>query len=118
MPADSKMDPPLAKTKPISDGGSSLGITELRSGGKTLLWQQQPKRGVGRCERNNPADTQASAEGGAGGAPGTRAEIPSQPLEKTMVRQAVPLQPTEVHGGAEVPPAACGGPHIRAGGGT
>ncbi|GAB0206028.1 EGF-like repeat and discoidin I-like domain-containing protein 3 [Grus japonensis] len=31
------------------------------------------------------------------------AEIPLQPLEKTMVRQAVPLQPKEVHGGAEIP---------------
>ncbi|GAB0206054.1 AN1-type zinc finger protein 5-like [Grus japonensis] len=31
------------------------------------------------------------------------AEIPLQPLQKTMVRQAVPMQPKEVHGGAEIP---------------
>ena len=50
------------------------------------------------CERN----TKASAEGGGGGAPGTGAEIPLQPVEKTMVRKAVPLQPMEVHGGADL----------------
>jgi len=31
----SKMDPPLAKAEPISDGGSASGITNLRRGGKT-----------------------------------------------------------------------------------
>jgi len=29
------------------------------------------------------------------------AEVHRQPVEPTMVRQAVPLQPMEVHGGAE-----------------
>ena len=29
-------------------------------------------------------------------------EIPLQPVVKTMVRQAVPLQPMEVHGGADL----------------
>ncbi|KAK4823596.1 hypothetical protein QYF61_003796 [Mycteria americana] len=48
-----------------------------------------------------PADTKVSEEGGAGGAPGAGAEIPLQPVVKTMVRQAVPLQPMEVHGGAD-----------------
>ena len=54
------------------------------------------------CERSNSADTKVSEEGGAGGAPGTRAEIPLQPLVQPMVRQAVPLQPTEVNGGADL----------------
>ena len=66
----------------------------------------QPEKGVRRCERNNPADPQVSEEGGGGGAPGIRAEIPLQPVEKTvgktMVRQAVPLQPREVHSGADL----------------
>ena len=53
------------------------------------------------CERNNPADTKVSAEGGGGGAPGAGAEIPLQPVEQTMVRQAVPLQPMMVHGRAD-----------------
>ena len=55
-----------------------------------------------RCERNNSADTKVSEEGGGGGAPGTGAEIPLQPAVKTMVRQAVPLQPMEIHGGADI----------------
>ena len=54
------------------------------------------------CKRNNPADTKVSEEGGGGDAPGARAEIPLQPMVKTMVRQAVPLQPREVHGGADI----------------
>ena len=29
-------------------------------------------------------------------------EIPLQPMVKTMVRQAVPLQPMEVHSGADI----------------
>jgi len=32
VPAGSKMDPPLAKAKPISDGGSASVITDLRRG--------------------------------------------------------------------------------------
>jgi len=32
VPASSKMDPQLAKAKPISDGGSTSGITQLRRG--------------------------------------------------------------------------------------
>ena len=54
------------------------------------------------CERNSSADTKVSEEGEGGGAPGAGAEIPLQPMVKTMVRQAVPLQPMEVHGGADI----------------
>jgi len=32
MPASSKKDPPLAKAKPINDGGSTSVITYLRRG--------------------------------------------------------------------------------------
>ena len=55
-----------------------------------------------RCERNNSADTKVSEERGGGCPPGTREEAPLQPVVKTMVRQAVPLQPMEVHGGADI----------------
>jgi len=34
MPAGAKMDPPLAKAKPTSNGGSISGITYLRRGGR------------------------------------------------------------------------------------
>ncbi|GAB0184959.1 epimerase family protein SDR39U1 [Grus japonensis] len=118
MPAGSMMDPPLAKVEPISKGGSTSGITELRRGKSCCATPVAAGRGVRRCERNSPADTKVSAEGGGGRAPGTRAEIPLQPVEKTMVRQAVPLKPMEDDGGAEIPPAAHGGPHTGAGGGT
>ncbi|GAB0183485.1 hypothetical protein GRJ2_000813800 [Grus japonensis] len=98
MPAGSKTDPPLAKAEPVSDSGSTSVIEE----GKKLLLNSSWKRGVRICERNNFADTKVSAEGGAGGAPGTEADIPLQPTEKTMVRQAVPLQPVEVNSGADI----------------
>jgi len=55
------------------------------------------------CERNNSADTKVNEEGGRGGAQDARAEtFPLQPMEKTMVMQAVPLQPMEVHSGADI----------------
>ncbi|GAB0184744.1 hypothetical protein GRJ2_000939700 [Grus japonensis] len=103
MPASSKTDPLLAKAEPISNGGSASGITELRREKKNLgATFLQPERGVRRCERNNSADTKVSAEGGGGRAPGTGAEIPLQPVEKTMVRQAVPLQPMKDDGRADI----------------
>jgi len=58
---------------------------------------------VRQCERNTSVDTKVSKEEGRGGAPGARAEIlPLQPVMKTMVRQAVPLQSMEVHSGADI----------------
>jgi len=36
VPAGSKMHPPLAKTKPISDGGSASAITYLKRAKKNL----------------------------------------------------------------------------------
>jgi len=51
------------------------------------------------CQRNNSAD---SEEGGEGGASGTGSEILLQPVVKTMVRQAVPLQPMGIHSGADL----------------
>jgi len=64
--------------------------------------ENQPKRGVRICERNDSEGSKVSEEGGGGDAPGARAEVPLQPMEKTMVRQTVPLQPTEVHDGADI----------------
>ena len=55
-----------------------------------------------RSEKNNPADTKVNEEGGGGDAPGAGAEIPLQPVVKTLVRQPVPLQSREVHGGADL----------------
>jgi len=44
---------------------------------------------------NNSADAKVSEDEVEGHPSGTGAEIPLQPVEKTMVRQAVPLQLTE-----------------------
>ena len=55
-----------------------------------------------RRERNRPEDSKVSGEEGGGAAPGAGAEILLQPVLNTMVRQAVPLQPMEVHGGADI----------------
>jgi len=44
VPAGSKMDPPLDKTKPISEGGSASGITHLRRGKKSCgKWQSRER---------------------------------------------------------------------------
>ncbi|KAJ7416872.1 protein pxr1-like [Willisornis vidua] len=71
MSLRSKTDPLLAKAKHIS------------------LWDRIFKKGKSNCsQRQSPEDTKISEEGEGGGAPGTRAEIP--------------LQPMEIHGGAEI----------------
>jgi len=101
-PAGSKTDPLLAKAEPTSDSGSTSGITELSRGKKPAQRQLQPERGVRKHERNNPAATKVSEGGVGGAAPGTRAEIPLQSMEKTMVREDVPLQPMEVHAGGDI----------------
>ncbi|KAJ7405407.1 hypothetical protein BTVI_69188 [Pitangus sulphuratus] len=44
------------------------------------------------------------------------AEIPLQPVVKTMVRQAVPLQPMKVHGGVDIHLLSTEEPSARAGG--
>jgi len=56
---------------------------------------------VRQCERNNSAGTKVSEEGG-----GRRClkcwSLPLQLVKTTMVRQVVPLQSMEVHGGAYI----------------
>ena len=76
-------------------------IKYLRRGMK-ILHNSNYGRGVTICERNNSVDTKISEEGEEGGASCAGAEIPLQPMVKTVVRQAVPLQPLEVHGGADI----------------
>lgn len=52
------------------------------------------------CEQNNSADTKV-CEGEQGGASGTRAEVPLV-CGADSGEAAVPLQPMEDHGGAEI----------------
>jgi len=44
VPAGSKTDPPLAKAKPVHDGGSASVITYLRRGRKNCRKQQSGER--------------------------------------------------------------------------
>jgi len=96
MLAGSKMDLLLAKAEPIGDGGSASGIT-VRKRGKNCCRTASGERSENVCERNNSADPKVSEKGVGGGAPGTRAEVPLQPMG-----QAVPLQTMEIHGGADL----------------
>ncbi|PKU40387.1 protein pxr1-like [Limosa lapponica baueri] len=93
MLASSKMDPPLAKAKPISDGSTSV-IKYLRRG-KNCCATATAEGEI--HEKNRSADSKVSEEGGEGSALCTGTEIPLPPMVKTMVRQAVVLQPMEVN---------------------
>ncbi|PKU39423.1 protein pxr1-like [Limosa lapponica baueri] len=107
MPAGFKTNPLLAEAEPV----------RLKKGEKVAAQQQlQPEREVRVCERNNSADTKVS-EGEGGGVPAPVAEISPKSLVKIVVRQAVPLQPMEVHGRADIllQPMEKG-PHTGAGG--
>ncbi|OPJ89134.1 hypothetical protein AV530_016360 [Patagioenas fasciata monilis] len=95
------MDLPLAKAEPISNSDSTSVIAYLRKETKNPNCCGRAAGGVRICASNNSADSKVS-EGGRGGTPGTRAEIPLQPMVKTMGRQAVPLQPMEVQSGADI----------------
>lgn len=54
-----------------------------------------------KLERNNPAHTRVIEEGRGEAAPGVRAEIPQQSMEKSILKQFVSLHTMEVHSGAE-----------------
>ncbi|KAJ7416106.1 hypothetical protein WISP_73980 [Willisornis vidua] len=103
----SKVDLPLAKAKPISGGGSTSGITELRRGKVTVQEQLQWDRGVRICERNSSADTKVSGEEGRD-APGAGAEIPLQAMVNIMVKQLCPCRPWTITE-EQISPAARGG---------
>lgn len=65
--------------------------TEGRWGSETTGQQQlQVEEGVRLCERNNSEDFKVSVEEGAENVPGTRVDVPLQPVVKTMVRQLHP----------------------------
>ncbi|KAF4791783.1 hypothetical protein TURU_127910 [Turdus rufiventris] len=84
MPESSKTQLSLAKAEPISIGGNA---SLLRRGKKKIAAEQQPEIGVRIYVRNSSADTKVSAEAGRRGGPGTRAEIPLQPVVKIMSTQ-------------------------------
>jgi len=97
VPAGSKMDMQLAKAKAISDGGSTSGITQLRSGKKPVMkWQSRERSEMD--ERNNSADTKVSEERG------------ERRCSRHWSRDVSPAACDEDHGEAGCPPTAHGGP--------
>ncbi|KAK4815938.1 hypothetical protein QYF61_010195 [Mycteria americana] len=110
----SKLSP--STLEPFSNTGDDSVITCLRKGKKTL--HSSRERGVRIHERNSIADTKGSEEGAGRDVPGAGEGIPLQPMEKIMVKQVVPLQPMVNHSGADIHPAACGGPQAGTGGCT
>lgn len=66
--------------------------------------EQQLEIQVRTCERNSAVYTRVSEERGRGGTAGVREDIPLNPIVKTMVRPAVPLQSMEIHSVAEIAP--------------
>ncbi|GAB0183455.1 acid sphingomyelinase-like phosphodiesterase 3b [Grus japonensis] len=98
MPAGSKMDPPLAKAKPISDGGSTSGVTELRRG-KQVVQQLQPERGVRIRERNNYADRSVRERRCSRH---QSRDSPAAACGEDHGEAGCPLQPMEDDGGADI----------------
>ncbi|KAJ7415730.1 protein pxr1-like [Willisornis vidua] len=91
----------LAKAEPISNGGSAFETEGLRREKRPAQQQFHLQRGVRICESNNSADTRVSEEGGAGDAPGAGADSPAA-HGAAHDETAVPLQPMEIHGRAEI----------------
>lgn len=60
-----------------------------------LYWRCEGKEWE-KCERRSPTDIKVSGEGEGGGG-GAGVEVPLQPMEKTMAKQVVALQPMEDH---------------------
>ncbi|TRZ26649.1 hypothetical protein HGM15179_000420 [Zosterops borbonicus] len=91
--------PPQSRAEPISNSDRFKKGDDRFKKGKKSLGSSSWKRGVKICKRSSPADPRVSEKGGKGEA---RAETPLQPLMKTLVRNGVPLQPMEIHRGAEI----------------
>lgn len=95
VPASSKMDSLLDKAELSRDVGSTSVEPYSRKSKKTLH-DINCEKGVRKCKRNSPADTKIRQEGGRGGVPDTRAELPLQPMEKTM-ESSLPLCSPTAH---------------------
>ncbi|PKU45706.1 hypothetical protein llap_4002 [Limosa lapponica baueri] len=64
--------------------------------------EKQPKRMLEDYEGGIMMAGTKVSEGEEGGAPGAIVETALQPMVKTVVRQAVTLQPMELNGGADI----------------
>lgn len=85
--------------------------TYIRNGKKHCPAERSEER---KCEEiKKPADTNISEEGEGEGAPGTEAEIPLQPVERSMVEQVFPCSP--LRGPCQTHVAAHEGPYATYG---
>lgn len=105
-------DPLLAQAEPTS--GTSV-MTNLEKDKKPVqhLWERNEK-----TWENQPCRCQGQWRRKGWSSAGTRAEIPLQPIEKTMTMQVVLLQPVEYHSGANIHSAAHGEHQTRTRGGA
>lgn len=106
--------PGWPKLSPLTMLGGTSVITCLRNGLKPLCSICE-REGWERYEGNSSGDTKVSNGGGEWDGPDTEAEIPLQPLEKTMVKQVVPLQLMEDHVWIYIYIETHGRHHTRAG---
>jgi len=100
--AGSKMDLLLAKAKLIGDGGSASVITLRKGRKKNLAVRRQLEREVRKQETTLQTPRSVKKEGGGGARDAGAGSFPLQLVMKTIVSQVVPLQPMEVHGGADL----------------
>lgn len=79
-----KLLPCLTEPTAASSEPTSNGITDLRRGKQTaqMALRASEERSERRSERSNPADTEVSKQGEAGGV--GRAEVPLQPMERQL----------------------------------
>ncbi|KAJ7423139.1 hypothetical protein WISP_34823 [Willisornis vidua] len=93
------MDVLLAEAEPICGRGRTFWDNIFKKG--KSCYAKTTRREMRIHEKNRLA-AKTSEKGEREGTPGTGAEIPLQPLEKTMVRQAVPPQSMEICGRADI----------------
>lgn len=89
----------------------STGVASIRSCQRLPICQMEPMPAVSKKAKAGPISHGGSASGimylrGQKACPSsnyTRAVVPWQPVGKTLVSHAVPLQPMDVHDGTENP---------------
>lgn len=99
-PAGSKTWPILAKHNPINSAGGASVLTHVRKDEKCAAAVRE------RSEENTREMVLQLPRSWRRRRSRCRAQIVLNPLEKSMVKQAVPLKPIKDHTGADIYPAA------------
>lgn len=101
VPVGSKLDPLLPKAEPISEAGDTSVTINLRKSKNHCAGAVRERNRKNVRERTLQTTRSVKKELG-GGSPSAKAEIPLQPVKKTMVTQVVSLQPMEDHAAADI----------------